>query len=142
MSIILHILCKNIGCSKKGYCSFEKKVRHEDMHTAHYSKGMVQLFKEYFIFCMGTVPAKTHCIAPEEDLLSFRMVCCISVLNIAFVGRYGGAVIMLKPSSIFCRHCVLLKGRCSSTSLRSKDHLGCLFPESACEGFFVKKQPL
>ena len=28
---------------------------------------MVQLFKEYFIFCLDIVPAKTHCIAPKED---------------------------------------------------------------------------
>ena len=70
MSIILHILCRNIGCSKKGYCSFEKKVRHEEMHTAHYSKGMVQLFKEYFIFCMGSVPLQKHTALPQRKIYS------------------------------------------------------------------------
>ena len=40
------------------------------------------------------------------------------VLNTAFVVRYGDVVIMLKTSSIFCRNCVLLKGRCSSIYLR------------------------
>ena len=36
-------------------------------NTTYISKGMVQLFKEYLIFCLDIVPAKTHCIAPKED---------------------------------------------------------------------------
>ena len=68
MSIILHISCRNIDLSKKGYCSLERRVRHLEIN-AHCtpSKGMVQLFKEYFMFCLDIAPAKTHCISPKED---------------------------------------------------------------------------
>ena len=58
----------------------------------------MQLFKEYFIFYLDIVPAKTHCIAPKEGY-SFQKD--MFVLNTAFVGRYGDVVIMLKSSSIF-----------------------------------------
>ena len=69
----------------------------------------MQLLKEYIIFCLDIVPAKTHCIAPKED---YSYSEGYAFLNTAFVGRYGDVVIMLKTSSIFCRNCVLLKGRC------------------------------
>ena len=64
MSIILHILCRNVDFSKRG--------------TAPLKGGLdiwkcVQLFKEYFIFCLDIVPANTrtlHC--PKGRLLLFR----------------------------------------------------------------------
>ena len=70
MSMILHILCRNLDFSKRS--------------TAPLKGGldicMVQLFKDYFMFCLDIVPAKTHCIAPKEDYL-FRMVCLFLILH-------------------------------------------------------------
>ena len=34
MSIILHILCRNIGFSKRGTAPLKGGVRHVEMHTA------------------------------------------------------------------------------------------------------------
>ena len=60
----------------------------------------MQLFNEFFIFCLDIVPAKTQCIAPKEDYSDSEDM---FVLNTAFVGRYGDVVIMLKTSSILCK---------------------------------------
>jgi hypothetical protein len=73
---------------------------------------MVQRFKEYFIFCLDIVPAKT----PQRKVALIQKD--MFDLNTAFVGRHGDAVIMLKSSSIFCRNCGLLKGPCNSIYLR------------------------
>ena len=60
MSTILHsVQTKMDFLKKKIYCYFGRKVKHP-------SKGMVYLLKEQFIFCMDIVPAKAHCIAPQE----------------------------------------------------------------------------
>ena len=72
----------------------------------------MQLFKEYFIFCLDIVPAKT----PQRKVALIQKG--MFVLNTAFVGRHGAVVIIFKSSSIFCRNCVLLKGHCSSIYLR------------------------
>ena len=66
MSIILHISCGNIDFSKRGTAPLKGGL---DIWkcTLQSFKGQVQLFKEYFIFCLDIVPAKTHCIAPKED---------------------------------------------------------------------------
>ena len=67
----------------------------------------MQLFKEYFILSLQKNQRKVALI--QKDMF---------VLNTAFVGRHGAVVIVFKSSSIFCRHCVLLKGHCSSIYLR------------------------
>ena len=68
MSIILHNYAEILTflrgvllLGKEGYTS-------GNPHCSP-SKGMVQLFKEYFIFCLDIAPAKTHGIAPKEDYL-------------------------------------------------------------------------
>ena len=67
----------------------------------------MQLFKEYFIFCLDIVPAKTHCIARKEDYSYSEGYVCFEYC-ICWHVQYGDVVIMLKSSSIFCRNCVLL----------------------------------
>ena len=53
----------------------------------------MQLFNEYFIFCLDIAPAKTHGIAPKEDYSLIQKG--MFVLNTAFVGRYGDVIIIL-----------------------------------------------
>ena len=62
MSVILHILCRNVDFSKRGTAPLQGGL---DICTP--SKGMLQPFKEYFILCLDIAPAKTHGIVPKED---------------------------------------------------------------------------
>ena len=78
----------------KGYCSFERKVRH--VHSFRRNTSYVS-----GIFFL------------QKRAALFQRVCCMSVLIMAFVGRYGYVALILKTSSLFCRTCVLLKGHCS-----------------------------
>ena len=48
---------------------------------------MVQLFNEYFIFCLDIAPAKTHGIAPKEDYSYSEGYVCFD--------RYGDVIIIL-----------------------------------------------
>ena len=72
MSIILHILCRNIGFSKRGTAPLKGGL---DMWkcTLRSFKGHGATFQwilmnhESFIFCLDIAPAKTHGIAPKED---------------------------------------------------------------------------
>ena len=61
----------------------------------------MQLFKEYFIFCLDIVPAKR----PKRKVALIQKD--MFVLNTAFVGRPFHVVIMLKSSTILCKNCVL-----------------------------------
>ena len=55
---------------------------------------MVQIFKEYFIFCLDIIAtAKIHGIAPKEDYSV-----CLFWIYTAFVGRYGDVVIILSQT--------------------------------------------
>ena len=72
MSIILHILCRNIGFSKRGTAPLKGGLDCGNAHCVP-SKGMVQLFNEY-LWIMNTsyfvwiLPLqKPHGIAPKED---------------------------------------------------------------------------
>ena len=114
MSIILHIVCRNIDFSKRG-SSFERRVRHLEMHTALLQRAWCNFSRNtsYFVWIL---PLKKHTAFPQRKITLIQKG--MFVLNTAFVGRYGDAVIMLKSSSIFCRNCVLLKGQCSSIYLR------------------------
>ena len=58
---------------------------------------MVQLFKEYFIFCVDIVPVKNHTALPQRKITIIQKD--MFDFNTAFVGRYGDVVIMLKSSS-------------------------------------------
>jgi hypothetical protein len=61
------------------------------MHTL---RGMVQFFKEYFIFCLDIIAtAKIHGISPKEDYSV-----CLFWIYTAFVGRYGDVVIILSQA--------------------------------------------
>ena len=71
----------------------------------------MQLFKEFFIFCW-ILSLQKHTALPQRKITLIQKG--MFVLNTAFVGKYGDVVIMLKSSSILCKNCVLLKGRCSS----------------------------
>ena len=80
-------------------------LRKEDQTSRHAhwtpSTGMVQLFKEYFIFCLDTaLPQRNIYYSYSEGYVCFEYRIC------------------WQTSSIFCRNCVLLKGRCSSIYLR------------------------
>ena len=70
---------------------------------------MVQLFKEFFIFVVWIWSLQKHTALPQRKITLVQQD--MFVLNTAFVSRYGDVVIMMKSSSIFCRNCVLLKGR-------------------------------
>ena len=55
---------------------------------------MVQIFKEYFIFCLDIIAtAKIHGIAPKENYSV-----CLFWIYTAFVGRYGDVVIILSQT--------------------------------------------
>ena len=85
MSIILHISCRNIDFSKQP----------DKRGTAHLKggldiwkcalrsfKGLVQLLKEYFIFCLDIAPAKTHGTAPKEDYSYSEGYVCFLILHL------------------------------------------------------------
>ena len=50
---------------EKGHCCFERRATHLEMHIALLQRAWCNL-KQYFMSCLDIVPAKTHCIAPEE----------------------------------------------------------------------------
>ena len=69
------------------------------------SKGILYVF-------VGIISRKNTLPYSKDRLYLLRRVCCISVLNTLFVGRYA-YVILLKTSSIFSRNGVSIKGHCS-----------------------------
>ena len=72
MSIILHcILCKHMDFSKKGYWSFERKVRQVDLHTALLQRACCNFSRitSYFVWIVIIVPAKTRCMPQKKIIL-------------------------------------------------------------------------
>ena len=112
MSIIMHILCRNIDFSKGGTAPLQGGL---DMHTALLRRAWCNFSRNtpYFVWILSL---QKHTALPQRKITLIQK--STFVLNTAFVGRHGDVVIMLKSSSIFCRNCVLLKGHCSSIYLR------------------------
>ena len=100
---------------EKGHCSFERRVKHLEMHTALLQRAWCNFSRNtsYFVWILSL---QKHTALLQRKITFFQKD--MFVLNTAFVGRYGDVVIMLMSSSIFCRNCVLLKGQCSSIYLR------------------------
>ena len=120
MSIILHILCRNIDFSKGGTAPLKGGL---DIWkcTLHYFKGHGANFSRNFSYFVWILSLQKHTALPQRKITLIQKG--MFVLNTAFVGRYGDVVTMLKSSSILCKNCVLLKGRCSSIYLRQSEHL-------------------
>ena len=97
MSIILHILCRNIDRLDIWKC------------TLHSFKGHGATFQGILHF-FWIVTLQKHTAVPQRKITLIQKG-KFFFFNTAFVGRYGDVVIMLKTSSIFCRNCVLLKRR-------------------------------
>jgi hypothetical protein len=101
---------------QKGHRTFERRVKHLEMHTAP-----IQRARCNFKGTPHILPG--HCNTrhrPKGRPLLSRRVCLLP--NTAFVGRYGDAATMSKPSSTSRRNCVLLKGHRSSTYPRQSEH--------------------
>ena len=111
----LHILSRNIDFSKRGTAPL-KGGSNIWKCTLRPFKGHGATLKEHPTSCPDT---GTHGTTPKEDHSS-RRVCLLP--NTAFVGRYGDAATMSKPSSTSRRNCVLLKGHRSSTYPRQSEH--------------------
>ena len=100
---------------QKGYCSFERRVRHLEMHTALLQRAWCKFSRNTSYF-VRILPLQKHTALPQRKITLIQKG--MFVLNAAFAGRYGDVVIILKSSSIFCRNYVLLKGHSSSIYLR------------------------
>ena len=78
MSIILHILCRNIDFSKGVLLLWSDGL---DIWkcTLHSFKGhgATEFFKDFFIFCLDIVPAKQHTALPQRKvtLIQKGMLC-------------------------------------------------------------------
>jgi len=80
MSIILHILRRNIDFSGGGVLILRKED--QTSRNAHCipSTGMVQLFKEYFIFCLDTaLPQRNIYYSHSEGYVCFEYCICCQV---------------------------------------------------------------
>jgi len=108
-------IMQKYGLCLKGYCSFERTVRHLEMHPALLQRAWCNFSRNtsYFVWILSL---QKHTALPQRKITLIQKD--IFVLNTAFVGRYGDVVIVLKSSSIFCGNGVFLKGQCSSIYLR------------------------
>ena len=96
MSIILHILCRNIDFSKRDDTAPLKGGLDIWKCTLHSFKRHGATFQGILHILLGYVPCKHTC--PKGRLITLIQK-GMFVLNTAFVGRHGDVVIMLKPSS-------------------------------------------
>ena len=87
----------------KGHCSFQRRVRHLEMHIALLQRAWCNCSRNssYFVWILSV---QKHTALPQRKISLIQKG--MFVLNTAFVGRYGDVVIMLRTFSIFCRNCV------------------------------------
>ena len=100
--------CRNIGSSKRGTAPLKGGLDIWKRAWCNFSRNT-----SYFVWILSL---QKHAALPQRKVALIQKD--MFVLNTAFVGRHWDVAIMLKSSSIFCRNCVLLKGRCSSIYLR------------------------
>ena len=120
MSIILHILCRNIDCSKGGTAPLKGELDIWKCTLLSF-KGHGATFQGILhICCLDIVPAKTHCIAPKKDYscsagyVCFEYCVCQQVWGCC---NYDEVIQHILQKLCF------VDGTCSSIYQRQSEHL-------------------